>query len=66
MDQSHLGYEVVGFITDEEELQGVSLVNPRVIGTSEDLLEIAINHQVTRVLVAQRDRRTRAHQPFDE
>jgi len=57
MERSHLGYQVVGFIADEPELQGVSLVNPKVIGMSHDLVELAIANQVTRVIVAQRDRR---------
>lgn len=57
LTQKHLGYEVVGFITDDPSLQGVSLVNPRVIGTCADLQELAVRHGVHRVIVGQVERR---------
>ena len=57
LSRSHLGYEVVGFLSDAPEFQGKSLINPRVIGTSSDVCEVALANQATRVVVAQEERR---------
>lgn len=57
--RSHLGYKVVGFVADDPEIQGASLVNPRVIGTTAEVSRLATEHQVARVVVALRDRRGR-------
>ncbi len=57
LEREHLGYRVVGFVDDRPDLQGVSLVNPRVIGTTADTLRLAREHQATRVVVAQQDNR---------
>ncbi len=57
--REHLGYHVVGFVTDDPNLQGVSLVNPAVIGTSAQALDLAIEHRANRVVVAQRESRGR-------
>lgn len=57
LSRSHLGYRVIGFLSDDENLQGVSLVNPRVIGTTTKACELALEHQATRVVVAQTDNR---------
>ncbi len=59
LEREHLGYHVVGFVDDRPDLQGVSLVNPRVIGTTADTLRLAREHQATRVVVAQQDNRGR-------
>ena len=53
----HLGYRVVGFLTDDPALQGVSIVNPKVIGMTSNACELALAHQATRVVVAQHDSR---------
>ena len=54
-----LGYRVVGFLDDDPSLQGVSLINPRVIGTTQQCRELALQHGVTRVVVAPGDFRGR-------
>jgi len=59
LSRGHLGYRVVGFLTDEAELQGKSLVNPKVIGTTSEVCEIALALDVSRVVVSQRERRGR-------
>ncbi len=59
LDRAHLGYHVVGFVADDPELQGVSLVNPQVIGTTADALDLALEHRVNRIVVAQRENRGR-------
>ncbi|HTG36206.1 MAG TPA: sugar transferase [Thermoanaerobaculia bacterium] len=55
----HLGYRVVGFLDDDPSLQGVSILNPRVIGTTSQACELALQHGVTRVIVAAMDYRGR-------
>lgn len=55
----HLGYSVVGFLDDDPDLQGKSLANPRVIGTTSQVNELARRHKVNSVVVAQTDYRGR-------
>jgi sugar transferase (PEP-CTERM system associated) len=57
--RKHLGYRVVGFLDDDPRLQGVSILNPRVIGTTAQACELALQHGVTRVVVAAMDYRGR-------
>ncbi|HEX5758297.1 MAG TPA: TIGR03013 family XrtA/PEP-CTERM system glycosyltransferase [Thermoanaerobaculia bacterium] len=57
--RSHLGYRIVGFLDDDPALQGVSILNPRVIGTTSQARELALGNGVTRVVVAGSDRRGR-------
>lgn len=57
--RKHLGYRVVGFLDDDPALQGVSLLNPRVIGTTAQACQLALQHGVTRVVVAGFDFRGR-------
>jgi sugar transferase (PEP-CTERM system associated) len=57
LHRKHLGYRVVGFLDDDPRLQGVSLLNPRVIGTTAQCRELALAHGVTRVVVAPGDSR---------
>jgi len=57
--RKHLGYRVVGFLDDDPALQGVSLINPRVIGTTAHACQLALQHGATRVVVAAMDYRGR-------
>jgi sugar transferase (PEP-CTERM system associated) len=57
--RKHLGYRVVGFLDDDPRLQGVSLLNPRVIGTTSQCRELAVANGVNRVVVASLDYRGR-------
>ena len=57
LDRSHLGYQVLGFLDDDPELQGVNVVNLGVIGVTADALELALEKQATRIVVAQQDHR---------
>ncbi len=59
LHRRHLGYRVVGFVDDDPALQGVSLLNPRVIGTTGQVRDLALQHGVTRVVVAAMDHRGR-------
>ena len=60
----HLGLSVTGFLDDNPELQGVSIVNPKVIGFNRDLPRLVAEKKVQRVIVELQDRRGRL--PFDE
>ena len=55
--QQAAGYRVVGFLSDEPELVGKSLFNPKVIGLIDELEEIVRREKINRVIVAIRDRR---------
>ncbi|MEE9563224.1 MAG: hypothetical protein V3W50_09160, partial [Thermoanaerobaculia bacterium] len=57
LHRDHLGYHVVGFVGDDPSLVGRSLINPRVIGTTGDVCRLARDHHVSRVIVAQKDKR---------
>jgi sugar transferase (PEP-CTERM system associated) len=59
LERRHLGYRVVGFVDDDPALQGVSILNPRVIGTTSQVCSLALQHGVTRVVVAAMDYRGR-------
>ena len=59
LSRKHLGFRVVGFLDDDPQLQGVSLLNPRVIGTTDQACQLARQHGVTRVVVAALDYRGR-------
>jgi sugar transferase (PEP-CTERM system associated) len=59
LSRKHLGFRVVGFLDDDPKLQGVSLINPRVIGTTSQACQLARLHGATRVVVAALDHRGR-------
>lgn len=59
LSRKHLGYRIVGFLSDDPALQGVSLINPRVIGTTAQARDLALQHGVSRVVVAALDHRGR-------
>lgn len=51
------GYRVVGFVGTDSELLGKSLINPRVIGLTEELGDIVGRENVDRIVVAMGERR---------
>ena len=57
LERKHLGYEVVGFIADDPQLQGVSLVNPKVLADTRHACDVALQQAASRVVVAQLDQR---------
>jgi sugar transferase (PEP-CTERM system associated) len=59
LSRKHLGFRVIGFLDDDPKLQGVSLLNPRVIGTTSQACQLARQHGATRVVVAALDYRGR-------
>jgi sugar transferase (PEP-CTERM system associated) len=52
-----LGIKVVGFVDDNPELIGVSIVNPKVIGLYQDLPDLVEKHKIDRIVVGVQDRR---------
>ena len=57
LERRHLGYQVVGFVDIDPAAQGKSLINPKVIGTPNDVLALSLQNNVDRVVVAQLDTR---------
>ena len=57
------GYRIVGFVGTDSELLGKSLINPRVIGLTEQLGEIVKKEKIDRIVVAMGERR--GHLPTD-
>jgi sugar transferase (PEP-CTERM system associated) len=59
LQRREAGYEVVGFIGDDRTLVGQSLINPCVIGTADEIEELALHYNADRIIVALTDRRGR-------
>ena len=57
LNRPDAGYRVVGFIGTDSELLGKSLINPRVIGLTEELGEIVTREDIDRIVVAMGERR---------
>jgi sugar transferase (PEP-CTERM system associated) len=55
----HLGFNVAGFLDDNPDLQGVSIVNPKVIGFNKDLPRVTAERKILKVVVELQDRRGR-------
>ncbi len=51
------GYRIVGFVGTDSDLLGKSLINPRVIGMTEELEEIVESEDIDRIVVAMGERR---------
>lgn len=51
------GYRIVGFVGTDSELLGKSLINPRVIGITDDLDTIVRREDIDRIVVAMGERR---------
>jgi len=57
LNRPDAGYRIVGFVGTEAELLGKSLINPRVIGLTDDLDEIVKRENIDRIIVAMGERR---------
>jgi sugar transferase (PEP-CTERM system associated) len=64
LHRPHFGLSITGFLDDNPALQGVSIVNPKVIGRNSDLPRIVSEKRVQKVVVELQDRRGRL--PFDQ
>lgn len=57
LDRPDAGYRIVGFVGTDSEMLGKSLINPRVIGLTDDLDEIVKREGIDRIVVAMGERR---------
>jgi sugar transferase (PEP-CTERM system associated) len=57
LDRPDAGYRIVGFVGNDAELLGKSLINPRVIGLTEELDQIVKRENIDRIVVAMGERR---------
>src|SRR5215216_7209054 len=57
LNRPDAGYRVVGFVGTDADLLGKSLINPRVIGMTEQLDEIVKREGIDRIVVAMGERR---------
>ena len=57
LNRPDAGYRIVGFVGNDAELLGKSLINPRVIGLTEQLDEIVKRENIDRIVVAMGERR---------
>jgi len=57
LDRPDAGYRIVGFVGTDADLLGKSLINPRVIGMTEQLDDIVKRDGIDRIVVAMGERR---------
>ena len=57
LDRPDAGYRIAGFVGTDSELLGKSLINPRVIGLTEQLEDIVKQENIDRIVVAMGERR---------
>jgi sugar transferase (PEP-CTERM system associated) len=57
LDRPDAGYRIAGFVGTDADLLGKSLINPKVIGMTEDLDEIVKRENIDRIVVAMGERR---------
>ena len=57
LERPDAGYRIVGFVGTEAHLLGKSLINPRVIGMTEELDNIVKRENIDRIVVAMGERR---------
>lgn len=59
LQQPDAGYRIVGFVGTNPDAVGKSLINPRVIGTTDQLDEIVRRQGIDRIVIAMGERRGR-------
>jgi sugar transferase (PEP-CTERM system associated) len=64
LNRPDAGYRIVGFLGTDEGQLGKSLINPRVIGMTDQLEEVVTREGIDRVVVAMAERRSQL--PTDE
>jgi sugar transferase (PEP-CTERM system associated) len=57
LNRPDAGYRIVGFVGTDSELLGKSLINPRVIGLTDELAAIVKRESIDRIVVAMGERR---------
>ena len=59
LNRPDAGYRIVGFVGSDSDLLGKSLINPRVIGLTEELEDVVSREAIDRIIVAMGERRGR-------
>ncbi|HYH87500.1 MAG TPA: TIGR03013 family XrtA/PEP-CTERM system glycosyltransferase [Pyrinomonadaceae bacterium] len=57
LERRDAGYRIVGFVDNQPELIGQSIINPRVIGLTEDLHAVVRREGINRIVVSLGERR---------
>lgn len=57
LERRTAGFQIIGFVDNKPELLGKSLINPSVIGLTENLPGLVAQHRIDRIVVAVEDRR---------
>jgi sugar transferase (PEP-CTERM system associated) len=66
LERRNAGIHVVGFVDNKPELVGKSLINPSVIGVTDDIASLVAKYDVDRIVVALEDRRGTGVFPTEE
>jgi sugar transferase (PEP-CTERM system associated) len=66
LERRNAGFHVVGFVDNKPELVGKSLINPSVIGLTDDISSLVARYDVDRIVVALEDRRGTGVFPTEE
>jgi sugar transferase (PEP-CTERM system associated) len=66
LERRNAGFHVVGFVDNKPELVGKSLINPSVIGITDDIASLVARYDVDRIVVALEDRRGTGVFPTEE
>jgi len=57
LERRDSGFHIVGFVDNKPELVGKSLINPAVVGLTDNIVQLIDQYQVDRIVVAVEDRR---------
>jgi len=57
LERRDSGFHIVGFVDNKPELVGKSLINPAVVGLTDNIVSLIDQYQVDRIVVAVEDRR---------
>ncbi len=66
LERRNAGIHIVGFVDNKPELVGKSLINPSVIGVTDDIASLVAKYDVDRIVVALEDRRGTGVFPTEE
>ncbi|MBI3652803.1 MAG: TIGR03013 family PEP-CTERM/XrtA system glycosyltransferase [Acidobacteria bacterium] len=66
LERRNTGIHIVGFVDNKPELVGKSLINPSVIGITDDIASLVSRYEVDRIVVALEDRRGTGVFPIEE
>jgi sugar transferase (PEP-CTERM system associated) len=57
LEQRDFGYRVIGFVDDDRSRMGERIVNPAIIGTPDQILQLVSSERIDRIVVGLSDRR---------